>query len=550
MPRADVVTVTDLTEQAAALAERQGKPRGILRRAWDRWMGPGEPLPVNAPAEESAEGPRQWDYRTSRNLTIRPRGDEPELSAFAALRTLATTYDVAAICIRHILNTVSGRDWDIQSRAVSEGRAEVANEAVLAMHRAFWETPDRVHTWNEWVRMALYETLTIDALPLYLHPTLGGGLGAVEIVAGDTVKPLVDQRGRVPDPPLPAYQQAIKGVVFGQWTREQMLYGRMNPRAFSAYGRSPLEDAVIGINTAVRKQLAELAHWSDSNIPRAIFPVALGNATVDQIREMQDWLDAKLQGQIEERAKMVIVPTPGSSSSQARPYEFREYQPTREPDEWELKIVCAAFGVSPSEIGFTADVNRATSSGQENAEERSMDSYLRFVAGLVNRVIRATGDADSEFVFLDNGPAEDVERDARVDQMRLFSGVETLNALREGNGQSAVEGGDEPFIVVGSQVVLVRDIAALSAKATTAAPPPVVAAPVGAVEAKEPPAAVAEGQRAEMAKLGKYVSKGRRRPFVAEHLEPEFAAAVQAVSEAVGPRLAVEGGVTVLEKGE
>ena len=54
--------------------------------------------------------------------------------------------------------------------------------------------------------------LVIDAATLYPRYNRGGSLYALDVIDGATIKPLIGEDGRAPEPPDPAYQQILKGI--------------------------------------------------------------------------------------------------------------------------------------------------------------------------------------------------------------------------------------------------------------------------------------------------------------------------------------------------
>ena len=70
--------------------------------------------------------------------------------------------------------------------------------------------------------------LVIDAATLYPRFNRGGSLYALDVIDGATIKPLIGEDGRAPEPPDPAYQQILKGVpdAFAtlpqEWTADQI----------------------------------------------------------------------------------------------------------------------------------------------------------------------------------------------------------------------------------------------------------------------------------------------------------------------------------------
>ena len=58
--------------------------------------------------------------------------------------------------------------------------------------------------------------LVIDAATLYPRYNRGGSLYALDVIDGATIKVLIDENGRTPAPPDPAYQQILHGRAQGR----------------------------------------------------------------------------------------------------------------------------------------------------------------------------------------------------------------------------------------------------------------------------------------------------------------------------------------------
>ena len=71
--------------------------------------------------------------------------------------------------------------------------------------------------------MLLEDMLVIDAATLYPRYNRGGSLYALDIIDGATIKPLIGEDGRAPEPPDPAYQQIL------QRRAGRRLLGRRTP---------------------------------------------------------------------------------------------------------------------------------------------------------------------------------------------------------------------------------------------------------------------------------------------------------------------------------
>jgi hypothetical protein len=198
------------------------------------WFGPAEPM---APVAQDAAVGRQWDFPAAYNIVIRPRS---ELAiSFAQLRALADAHEITRLCIETRKDQLSRMPWTIKP---IDGTADDATARQL---RAFFRKPDRINRYAQWQRMLLEDMLVIDAATIYVRPTRGGQVYALEPIDGATIKPVLREDGRLPDPPAPAYQQILKGLPAVNYTRAEMLYAPRNVRTHRVYGYSPVEQIVM-----------------------------------------------------------------------------------------------------------------------------------------------------------------------------------------------------------------------------------------------------------------------------------------------------------------
>ncbi len=177
----------------------QGVRYALSGVAPNGWFGPSQPLEPQAPQVAG----RQFDYPVGINLVQQPRSREA--MGFAELRALADSYDLLRLMIETRKDQIARLAWKIQPRLAATGPADPR----LAMLETFFRAPDRTHGWADWLRMLLEDLLVIDAPALYRRKTIGGAPYAFEIIDGATIKRLIDDTGRTPAPPDPAYQQIL-----------------------------------------------------------------------------------------------------------------------------------------------------------------------------------------------------------------------------------------------------------------------------------------------------------------------------------------------------
>lgn len=410
----------------------------------DDWFGPLQPLEPVAPAFAA---PRRFDYRSGINLQFVPRGEEG--ISFAQLRALADSYDVLRLVIETRKDQVERLRWNIRPK-VAAGRSASAADPRVATLEAFFRKPDGQNRWGTWLRMLLEDLFVIDAPTLYKARTVGGDLLALEPVDGATIKVLIDADGRSPQAPDPAYQQVLHGVPKADFSRDELLYLPRNPRTARLYGFSPVEQIVTTVNIALRRQLAQLQYFTEGNMPEALIGVPQG-WTMEQIGEFQTYWDTILTGNSAERRHAKFVPA-----------DFR-YQPMRDAplkdefDEWLARVVCYAF--STSAAPFTRQMNRATAdNAQQMALDEGLGPIMLWIKCLVDQVIEEDfGWADLEFEWVDE-KSDDLMKQAQITDMKVKSGLKTINEARAESGEDPIPGGDQPLLYTGAGAVTLASV--------------------------------------------------------------------------------------------
>jgi hypothetical protein len=410
------------------------------------WFGPLQPLP---PASPAFAEPRRFDYASGLNIQYWPRGEEG--ISFAQLRGLAESWDLLRLVIETRKDQVERLRWNIRPKIQAGPRSlNPAADPRVTRIESFFRKPDGVHRWGPWLRMLLEDLFVIDAPTLYKARSEGGALQALEPVDGATIKLLIDEQGRMPAAPDPAYQQVLHGVPKADFTRDELIYLPRNPRTAKIYGFSPVEQVITTVNIALRRQLSQLQYFTEGNVPEAIISVPQ-NWSMDQIAEFQRYWDTVMTGNTAERRHARFVPA-----------DFR-YQAMREPplkddfDEWLARVVCYAFSTSPSP--FTKSMNRATAdNAQEMALSEGLGPVMLWIKGLVDQVIEEDfGWPDLEFEWIDE-KASDLLRQAQITDLKVKSGLKTINEARAEAGEDPIEGGDTPLIYTGAGAVTLASV--------------------------------------------------------------------------------------------
>jgi HK97 family phage portal protein len=392
-------------------------------------FSPGYPL---APVEP--ERVRLWDYPVGVNTIYTPRSYEP--ISFEELRRLADGHDITRLAIETRKDQLERLDWTIRPRGDKRARADTRGRADAVVE--FLRRPDGERPFATWLRELLEDLLVLDAPALELRRNRGGALIGLDVVDGATIKVLVDETGRRPRPPAPAYEQVIHGRPWKLLTSDELLYLPRNPRPHKAYGFGPVEQIVMTVNIALRRQVMQLQHFTEGNVPPGLLNTPDG-WNVEQISQFQEWFDSVLAGNTGSRSRLVWGP------AGARYQAFKEAPYKDEFDEWLARIVCYAFSLPPTP--FTRQLNRATAeTSQDAAQAEGLAPLMLWVKRLADYVTQdLLGHADLEFAWGELRPADPAEQ-AKVLDTYVRNGIYAVNEARELLGLDPVPGGDLPMV--------------------------------------------------------------------------------------------------------
>jgi HK97 family phage portal protein len=388
-------------------------------------FSPGQPL-----VPPDRERLRVWDFPVGVNFIYTPRAYEP--IGFGELRALAESHDITRLAIETRKDQIESLEWRIRPR---NGRAADRDAAArIAALTRFWQRPDGEQPFATWLREALEDMLVLDAPTFEIRRNRGGDIIGLDVVDGATIKVLVDDTGRRPRPPAPAYEQVIHGRPWRLLTSDELLYAPRNVRPQKAYGYGPVEQIVTTVNIALRRQIMQLQHFTEGNVPPGLLSAPDGwNA--EQIKQFQEWFDAMLAGNTAERSKLLWGP------SGTRYQAFKEAPYKDDFDEWLARIVCYAFSLPPT--AFTRQVNRATAeTSQDAALTEGLAPLMGWVKRLCDGVIQdRMGHADLEFAWSDVQTIDPKEQ-ADILQAYVKEGIKTRNEARAILGDSPLPGGD------------------------------------------------------------------------------------------------------------
>lgn len=405
------------------------------------FFSPGQPVRPMGPGSDPG---RRYDYRTGINTSYIPRSDEDFSTSFYELRALAENHDITRLLIETRKDQVEALKWVIRPIQSELDRKKKKLPTPDSQKRAeqctdFFRKPDGINPFGTWLRLLTEDLLVIDAPTIYINRESFDT--RFEVFDGATIKRFVDIRGNPPAVPDPAYQQIIKGTPAWDFTSDEIVYMPRNPRPNKLYGYSPVQQIMLTINTALRRNISQLEYYTEGNVPDALAQTPK-EWTPDQIIAYQKAFD-DMNSSTAERRKMKFIPGGGK-------VDFtREVHLKDEFDEWLARVACYAFSISPQ--AFVKQMNRATAdTAKEAAAEEGLEPLMRWIVQLINHLLQhVLGQYDLEFTWEESVDQDPAVQSEIVDR-NLKNGKICINEAREADGLDPIEGGDVHMIYTGT----------------------------------------------------------------------------------------------------
>jgi hypothetical protein len=355
-------------------------------------FSPGSPLPAQSGTNPLGQ-PIQYKYMPSWNSFPPDRAsNNPDIPSFQQLRNLAKLSNAVGICERVWMDMVPRMELKISLKPeyVAGGADEKDYQPEISYFRTWFESPDKMHDMHSWIRLCLREQTQIDELYLYKRKKRGGGLYSMEVISGDQMKPLLDDWGKIPQPPAYAFQQYPWGIP-GAWFRtDEMIHYQESPAADNPYGQSRIERIILLINQALRKQNKDLKHFTEGNMPQGLMmPPETADWTPDQIDAFEQSWNSLLAGNSTQQVRMRFT-QPGMKFQALEDYKL---DPTF--DKYILNIAVASYGMSMQDVAFVEDIHKSSGDSQENMTyRRTIDPLAIVYSSFITQAINTDFDPD------------------------------------------------------------------------------------------------------------------------------------------------------------
>ncbi len=449
--------------KAAQAAYQQGGIPPAISAAYAEWMSPLAPLSPTVPIGTQT---RIVDFPVGYNIAWVPRTYEG--IGFDQLRAMADNDYIARACIETVKDQLSKVTWRIGLKPKDDiphvkAKKDSDDDPRVKKLREFFLCPDGIHNWNDWMRL-LFEDMLVGDCASLLVARENNGAGAIKWLIpadGGLFHVCIDKRGMRPAPPLPAYQQIVKGQIVANLTTRDLVYMPRNIRTHRIYGMSPVEQLLFFANIVIRRDISKLSYYTVGNVPEALI-AAPAHWTQDQIKQFQEWLDSVLSGQVAARRKMTMVPSladvTGKGGNIRDAVMFtKEAVLQDEFDEWRARVTCYFFSLPPT--SFVKMNNRATAQQQQKeALEQGLESKKLWFKDKIDQIIQ--GDDYFGYKDIECQPEDEPEVDqkiqADVDKINVSVGLRGIDELRIRDGLEPW--GIGPMIITASGPIMIDDI--------------------------------------------------------------------------------------------
>jgi len=235
---------------------------------------------------------------------------------------------------------------------------------------------------------------------------------------------------------------AMMPIPFG---RREIVYMMRNPRSDSIYGRSPVEILQDVIQTLIYGATFNLDYYINNNMPDGV--IQLMGANQEQINAFRERFEQQFKKQDSWGNWRKIFHKFPISNQEVKftPFSLKPADmQIISQQQWFSKLVWACFGVTPSELGFTENSNRATELVQSRVFRRkAIKPLIKVLEYHINtQIMPEFGYDDIEFKFNDYDLTEDIERH-KLFEVQLRNNIKTINEVREDMGLYPIEGGDK-----------------------------------------------------------------------------------------------------------
>jgi len=226
------------------------------------------------------------------------------------------------------------------------------------------------------------------------------------------------------------------------FNKDEVCYISRNQRSMSCYGFAPTQSILDIVKSLHYSLLYNKRFFEENSIPDGVLSVLDTNET-----ELKNFISNWQRDFKAQPHKFAVL----NKAIQWQPFTITQRElEFLETQSWYYKMVISAFGLTPTELGITEDVNRATSNNQsELSRRKGIRPLLKILEKYFNEeIISEFGYEGIEFTFIYDDPSEKNQRLTNW-KLEIDMGVKTVNEIRNEMGLEPVEWGELPMSSLG-----------------------------------------------------------------------------------------------------
>jgi hypothetical protein len=373
---------------------------------------------------------------------------KPTRITFEMLRRMSKSCSIARLAINTLKHELVKTKWSI----VARDQKESPDDKRITEVEKFFNFPNPDDNFRTFLLKVVEDILSLDAGCIEMVKNGKGNLLEMYYVDGSTIKPAIDIHGIMSDP---AYYQYMPlnntETPDASFSKDELLYIMQNPQGDIknyGYGLAPIEGVLMVATNILNADNYNGSFFDVGTLPPLL--INLGkNMPRTEVENFRAYWKAEIEGKPWKTAFYGGAEAPEImklQDSSNRDMQFYEYQ------TWLAKLMCAAFEISPQDIGLTMEINKATAETQrEISKAKGYRTLLEVLEETFTQGIiwKRFGYDDIMFKWQDVDSVDELKR-AQVWAIESKTGARSVNEYRKEIGLDPIKGGVKPYILGGT----------------------------------------------------------------------------------------------------
>jgi HK97 family phage portal protein len=396
------------------------------------------------------------------------REDEAYRVSTRTMRLMYHNNPVIRAAVDTIINEVVAAKYDIvpvnKDDKLTKADKDKMQKKIDRCRNFFKHPNDRGENFQTIIKKMMKDLLLLDAGVLEKVPYEGAGendddhKGLAELYAidGGNIRIDADPHGDVN-----CYWQVLEeeGIDPIKFDKDRIIYIMNNPRTDSLYGLSPLETLHNSVTAFLYGESYNIKYFENDARPSGIVDLGMSvpERELDRFREY--W-----RAEHQQKPHRVMVVGGGGSgvkwvpiSTTPKDMEMMNYL------NWLMKIILMVFGVSPAEVGWTEDVQRAPATGAMLQSLAFKNRAIYPMMGTLSHYITESiinqefGYEDLQFEFIEETSIPDKIQKAQFYQYAVMGKWMTVNEIRKAEGMEPLKLSPEGEPILGADQGVVEE---------------------------------------------------------------------------------------------